>query len=91
MGVWYFFFTLSNIIIMLLIMTMNGYVNITLALGLTLGYAITEHITQKHKIKVPPINNVDEHHLPNLLGDVEHERSRLILYKSNVEDHLRSR
>ncbi|KRW98975.1 hypothetical protein PPERSA_11576 [Pseudocohnilembus persalinus] len=45
--IWYFFFALSNVIIMLLMMTMNGYVEIVMALGLTCGYIVFNVIINK--------------------------------------------
>lgn len=42
MAIWYFFYTTSSIMVMMLIMTMNGYVNVAVGVGLTIGYIVTE-------------------------------------------------
>lgn len=40
LALYYFGYALSNIIVMMIMMTMDGYVLLSLALGFTIGYAI---------------------------------------------------
>ena len=35
---YYFVYTLSNILVMFIMMSMNGWVNISVAIGLTIGF-----------------------------------------------------
>jgi len=45
LGAYYFLYTLSNVILMLLMMTMNGWVNIGIAIGAGIGkiFKITKY------------------------------------------------
>ena len=52
MSFWYFFYSLSNIMVMFLMMTMNAWVNVCVALGLTVGFTFSEIYASKKKIKV---------------------------------------
>lgn len=56
MSTWYFFYSLSNIMVMFLMMTMNAWVNVCVALGLTAGYTFSEIYASKRKIKVKYIS-----------------------------------
>lgn len=40
-SIYTFFLTLSSMITMMLLMTMNGWVNISVGVGYTIGYAIS--------------------------------------------------
>lgn len=42
LALYYFYYSLVHILTMLLIMTMNGYVILSMVLGLTIGYVIFE-------------------------------------------------
>lgn len=45
--VYYFYYSLMHILIMLLIMTMNGFVILSMVLGMTLGYVLFEQKERK--------------------------------------------
>lgn len=53
---WYFAYCLSNIIVMMLMMTMNLYVCLALAIGLTLGFLGTELYGEHKRVKVSKSN-----------------------------------
>ncbi|KAM3138978.1 hypothetical protein pb186bvf_008991 [Paramecium bursaria] len=55
-ALWYFIYSLSGIFVMQMVMTMNGYINVAVAIGLTLGYGIQQKYEQASQIisEVPP-------------------------------------
>lgn len=42
LSIFYLYYSFMHVLVMLLIMTMNGYVVLSIILGLTIGYAIFE-------------------------------------------------
>lgn len=58
LALYYFYYSIMHILIMLLIMTMNGFVIISMILGLTVGYVLFEQQDKKKDAVVEelPVN-----------------------------------
>lgn len=57
LAVYYLYYSMMHILTMLLIMTMNGYVIISMIVGLTIGYVIFEKPEErKEEVEDMPVN-----------------------------------